>query len=175
MISIIKFFKNIYISVVSPYKRADILRKEGLKIGKNSAIYNKVGFGSEPYLIEIGDNVRITNGVKFITHDGAMWVLRKIGLLENADLFGRIIIGNNVHIGINAIIMPNVTIGDNVIIGVGAIVTRNIPSNSVAVGIPARVIKTIEEYYEKNKDFVDFTNNMNPKEKKDYLTKKYNL
>jgi len=168
-------FKNIYISLLSPYKRADIFRKEGIKIGKNCSIYNKVSFGSEPYLIQIGDNVRLTNGVKFITHDGAMWVLRKLGLLDNADLFGQIIIGNNVHIGINAIIMPNVTIGDNVIIGVGAIVTKNIPSNSVAAGIPARVIKTIEEYYEKNKDIVDFTNNMNPKDKKDYLIKKYNL
>ena len=47
--------------------------------------------------------------------------------------------------------MPGVTIGSRVIIGAGAVVTRDIPDNSVAVGIPARVIKTADEYLEKIK------------------------
>ena len=78
-----------------------------------------------------------------------MWVLRNMKKLENADYFGKIKIGNNVHIGMNVIVMPGVTIGDNVVIGCGAIVTKNIPSNSVAVGVPAKVIESIDEYYEK--------------------------
>ena len=69
--------------------------------------------------------------------------MRKKDLREDIDLFGTIIVGNNVHIGTNAIIMPNVTIGNNVIIGCGAIVTHDIPDNSVAVGVPAKVIKML--------------------------------
>ena len=72
-------------------------------------------------------------------------------------------------------IMPGVTIGSNCIIGCGAIVTKDIPDNSIAVGIPAKVIESIDEYYEKNKDIVDYTKNMSANEKKNYLIKKYNL
>lgn len=60
-------------------------------------------------------------------------------------------IGNDVYIGNNVIILPGVTIGNNVIIGAGAVVTKTIPDNSVAVGVPARVIKTADEYLEKIK------------------------
>ena len=54
---------------------------------------------------------------------------------------GAIVVGNNVHIGVDAIIMPGVTIGNNVIIGAGAIVTKDIPSNVIAYGNPCRVIR----------------------------------
>lgn len=60
-----------------------------------------------------------------------------------------ITIGDNVYIGNNVIILPGVTIGSNVIIGAGAVVSRSIPDNSLAVGVPARVIKTADEYFEK--------------------------
>ena len=133
-------------------KRAEYLRASGAKIGFNSEIYSTASFGSEPYLIEIGDNVRITSGVQLTTHDCGLWVLRNSGKLTNADKFGKIKIGNNVHIGINSVILPGVTIGDNVIIGVGAVVTKNIPSDSVAVGVPAKVIESIDDYYKKNID-----------------------
>jgi serine acetyltransferase len=49
-------------------------------------------------------------------------------------------------IGINAIILPGVTIGPNSVVGAGAIVTKNVPPNSIAVGVPARVIKTMEDF-----------------------------
>ena len=55
-----------------------------------------------------------------------------------------IVIGDDVWIGCGAIINPGVTIGDNVVIGSGSIVTRDIPSNSLAVGTPARVIRKLE-------------------------------
>ena len=150
-------------------KRAELLRKAGAVIGKNSEIYSTVSFGSEPYLIKIGDNVRITSGVNLITHDGGMWVVRNLGYNDEADLFGRITVGNNVHIGINSVIMPGVTIGDNVVIGVGAVVTKDIPSNSVAVGVPCKVIESIDEYYEKSKDKIIYTKNMTYEEKKKYV------
>ena len=54
-------------------------------------------------------------------------------------------IGNGVWVGAGAIILPGVTIGDHSVIGAGAVVNRDIPANCVAVGNPARVIKTIAE------------------------------
>ena len=107
-------------------------------------------FGSEPYLITIGERVEITYGVRFITHDGAAWCLRNYDdRFQELDLMGPIKIGNNVFIGNNAIILPGVTVGDNVIIGAGSVVTKDIPSGSVAAGVPAKVIKTLDEYGEK--------------------------
>ena len=63
------------------------LRNKGLRIGNGCEIYRSVNFGSEPYLISIGNDVRITSGVKFCTHDGGIWTLRKKGLLQDADIF----------------------------------------------------------------------------------------
>lgn len=148
-------------------------RKKGVTIGENCEIYANVGFGSEPYLIHIGNKVRINSKVTLVTHDGGVWVLRNLyEELQDIDRFGAISIGNNVHIGTGAVIMPGVTIGDNCVIGVGAIVTKNIPSNSVAVGVPARVIETIEEYKEKNIDRFEHTKMMNYEQKKEYLLNK---
>lgn len=152
-------------------KRIQILRRLGVKIGNKCEIYPDVSFGSEPYLVELGDNVRLAVGVKITTHDGGLWVLRNDGRLKNADRFGKVKIGNNVHVGLNTIIMPGVTIGDNVIIGCGAVVTKDIPANSVAVGVPAKAIESIDDYYEKIKDKVVYTKSMSVEEKKQYLIK----
>ena len=136
----------------SPSKRANLIKKYlNLSMGTGCEVYDKVTFGSEPYLIDIGDNVRITNGVSFITHDGGTWVLRNTGTAKDADLFGKIKVGNNVHIGINSVIMPGVSIGDNVIVGVGAVVTKDVASNTIVGGVPARLIRTMDEYFEKIK------------------------
>lgn len=169
---IVKFLK---LMLASPTQRAELVRKDGVRIGKGCEIYRGVSFGSEPYLIEVGDKVRVTSGVVFITHDGGMWVLRNNGMLNDADSFGRIKVGNNVHIGINAAIMPGVTIGDNVVIGVGAVVTKDIPPNSIAAGTPAKVLKSIDEYYEKHKVGACFTKHMDAEEKKAFLIKKYEI
>ncbi|MDO5157089.1 MAG: acyltransferase [Eubacteriales bacterium] len=154
------------------------MAKEGCSNRGGCEIYSSADFGSEPYLIKIGDNVRVNACVKFVTHDGGVWVLRHgteaiKSDLSNADLFGTIEIGNNVHIGTGTIIMPGVTIGSNCIIGCGAIVTKNIPDNSIAVGVPARVIETVEEYFEKHKADFDYTKSMSAAEKHEYLCCKY--
>ena len=144
-----------------------ILREGGVKIGSNCVIHKNAIFGTEPYLISIGDNVRITTGVKIITHDGGLWVLRNMGLVDKrSDKVGSVTIGNNVNIGWDAIIMPGVTIGDNVVIGCGSIVTKDVPSNSVAAGVPARVIESIDEYARKNADCIIMTKGLNKEEKK---------
>ncbi len=169
---------KIRIRCCSPTKRAEYYKRLGLSIGKKCSVGAKVSFSSESYLITIGNHVRINEGVKFVTHDGGAWVLRGLAgakstegvlfpqKLEHADLFGRITVGDNVHIGTNAFIMPGVKIGNNCIIGVGAIVTRDIPDNSVAVGIPARVIESIDEYYLKHENDFIYTNHLSAAEKK---------
>ena len=93
--------------------------------------------------------MHITDGVKFITHDGGTLIYRQY--IPDLEITKPITIGNDVYIGNNVIILPGVTIGSNVVIGAGAIVSHNIPDNSVAVGVPARVIKTADEYFEKIK------------------------
>lgn len=147
-------------------------RQQGVVIGDGCSIDPSVKFGSEPYLITVGNNVRINQGVKLITHDGGVWVLRNMKEEnKDIDLFGAIVIGNNVHVGTNTIIMPNVKIGNNCIIGCGAIVTKNIPDNSIAVGVPARVIETIEEYEEKHVNDFHHTKAMSGAEKREYILK----
>ena len=145
-------------------------RSQGAKIGEGCEIYSTANFGSEPYLITIGNKVRINANVQLITHDGGVWVLRNLKEdRKKADIFGCISIGDNVHIGTNATIMPGVKIGNNCIIGCGAIVTKSIPYNSVAVGVPAKVIETIEEYEQKNLDKIVYTKGMDRQEKQKYL------
>lgn len=173
-------FKKIYrkmacilrFGVVTDLKK---FKAEGGTIGKNCEIYPQVEFGSEPYLISIGDHVRITQGVKFITHDGGVWVFRQNKEMMDIDVVGPIKVGNNVHIGWNAIIMPNVTIGDNCVIGAGAVVTRDIPANSVAAGVPAKVIKNLDEYKSKVLANCVHTKKMNKKDKEIYLRKHFGL
>lgn len=150
-------------------------RKKGAKIGDDCEIYTTANLGSEPYLIKIGNHVRINSGVEFVTHDGGVWVCREYIKDINAkqiDLFGKIEIGNNVHIGTNSIIMPNVRIGNNCIIGCGTIVTKNIPDNSIAVGVPAKIIETLDEYIEKNQSKFEYTKALSKNEKKYYLMRK---
>lgn len=169
---ILKVLKKIFLS---PIKYAQSI---GVSVGKNCKFYHNITWGSEPYLIEIGDYVRITNGVSFITHDGGVWVLRNLKFKKediNIDVFKRIKIGNNVHIGWNAIIMGGVTIGNNCIIGAGAVVTKDVPNNTIVAGVPAKKIKSVDEYYEKIKKNCDYTKGMNSKEKKKYLYKKFKI
>lgn len=67
--------------------------------------------------------------------------------------------------------MPNVTIGDNCVIAAGAVVTKNIPSNSVAAGVPARVVESIEEYRSKVLSKCVHTKHLSFENKKRYLQK----
>lgn len=148
--------------------------RNGLTIGEDCYIHSRVDFGSEPYLIKIGNHVRITEGVRFVTHDGGVWVFRKEQELQNADVIGPIVVGDNVHIGVNSIIMPNVHVGDNVVIGAGSVVTKDVPTNCIVAGVPAKVIKTLDEYREKVKKNCLNTHSLSKAEKKNTLLNKLN-
>ena len=89
------------------------------------------------------------------------------------DIIKPIKIGDNVYIGTGCIILPGVTIGDNVIIGAGSIVTKDCKSNSVYAGIPARYIKSLEEYREKIISDINPTKQLSWDEKRNYYIKLY--
>lgn len=141
-------------------------RSIGVQIGENCVISSR-NFSSEPYLIKIGNNVRIANDVKFFTHGGLIPFRDILG--ENIDQFGKVTIGNRVHIGDGVYIMPGVNIGDNVIIGAGTVVTRSIPNNVIVAGNPGRIVGDIDAFFDKVKDLNVGTKQMSYKEKKEYL------
>ena len=101
-------------------------------------------------MITIGENVDINDNFTIMTHDfGTFVFLNKYH--DFVPSSGKVTIGNNVYIGRDVTILKGVTIGDNCIIGLGSIVTKEIPVNSVACGVPAKVVCRIEEYYQKRK------------------------
>ncbi len=124
----------------------------GLKIGKGAVLRNGVDFGSEPFLIEIGENSRVSSNVSFITHSGGQMIMRKVKGYEDVRIFGRIKIGKNTFIGAHSIITHNVHIGDNCIIGAGSLVSSSIPDDTVYGGVPAKFICMVKDYYEKKKN-----------------------
>lgn len=91
--------------------------------------------------VKFGDNVFIAPNCGFYTAGHPLDYETRNKGLEYAK---PIEVGNNVWIGGNVVVLPGVKIGDNVVIGAGSIVTKDIPSNSVAVGNPCRVIKELE-------------------------------
>ena len=104
-----------------------------------------------PWMISIGNHVRITEGVKILTHDYSWSVLKNYrGGVFGAS--GIVEIGDNVFIGMNAIIERNVKIGNNVVIGAGSIVTKDCEENSVYAGVPAKRIMNIDEFLMKRRD-----------------------
>ena len=94
-------------------------------------------------------------------------VLRRI--YPNFDIFGKIKIGNFVHIGERSLIMPGVEIGDNVLVAAGSVVTKSIPCNTVVGGNPAKIICTIDDYFNRNISFNTNSKGMNAIEKKKLL------
>jgi len=103
-----------------------------MDLGKGVRIAHKAHLDKSvnPKGVHIGDHTWVLNGTFVMAHDHCRSL--------KADTF----IGHDCVIGVNAIIMPGVRIGDEVVIGCGAVVTKDIPSNSIAVGVPAKVIKT---------------------------------
>ncbi len=123
----------------------DKLVRRGLKIGKGCNLGSCIIDPSHCFHITIGDNVTFGPGVHILAHDASTKLFLDYTRVANVT------IGNNVFIGAHSIVLPGVTIGDNVIVGAGSVVNRDIPSESVAVGAPARVIKTLADFLETKK------------------------
>lgn len=126
------------------YSSIEYLRSRGVQIGENVHLFNTNIDFCHGFLVSIGDNVTLT-GVTVLAHDASTQI--PLGVSK----VGRVKIGNNVFVGRGSIILPGVSIGDNCVIGAGSVVSNSIPSNSVAVGNPARVVSSYEEFVEKHR------------------------
>jgi acetyltransferase-like isoleucine patch superfamily enzyme len=124
-------------------------KKEGFQIGEHCLNTGKLAFGQEPYLIKIGNYVRLSPGVMFVTHDPGTLVFRELPEYKGLRIFDTIEIKDNCFIGANVIITPGVTIGPNSIVGANSVVTKDVPPNTVVGGCPAKHICTYEEYIQK--------------------------
>lgn len=88
--------------------------------------------------IKLGNRVTICDWVKILTHDYSPV------MHGGKEKLAGITIGNNVFIGIQAIILPGIIIGDNITIGAGAVVTKNLQNNAIYAGNPAIKIKDLK-------------------------------
>ena len=126
------------------------LVKKGLTVGEDVFI----NFGctidrSFCWLVTIGNRVTLAPHVHILAHDAS--ARRELGYTK----MGKVIIGDDVFVGAGSIILPGVQIGDRVIVGAGSVVSKSIPSNSVAVGNPAKVICSYDDYMEKQKNKIE--------------------
>lgn len=154
--------------------RIETLRRLGAKIGNDCLIFT-AEFSTEPYLISIGNHVVVASGTQFITHDGAVWLIRD--QYPNITVFGRISIGDNTFIGINCLVLPNTTIGSNCIVGAGAVVRGKIPDNSVVMGNPGKVVlqtPLVTAIYQGSPDRID-TKHLSPEQRERVVRAHYNI
>lgn len=168
ILNVLKQVVKKYMAKTSPVK---YLRSIGVNVGENCKIFSLEpgSFGSEPYLVSIGNDVIITNGVKFVTHDGSSFLFRKEH--PDLDVMGQISIGNNTFLGMNSIIMPGVTVGSNSIIGAMSLVSRSIPDGCVAAGNPAKVLMSTAEFKIRMLERSSGTGGLSESEKKEELLK----
>ncbi|WP_306601922.1 acyltransferase [Geothrix sp. 21YS21S-2] len=132
------------------YKRFHLwrLRRAGLTFGEGCRFSGLPSFGTEPYLITLGNHVAIASDVVFITHDGGTFAFRHLERYQKVIKYGRITIKDHCVIGERAIILPGVTIGPNSVVAAGSVVSRNIPPSVLAAGNPAKPFLTLHQYAE---------------------------
>lgn len=129
----VKWFLNDFIIEKRP-----ILYKKGSRCYSNTLVDSLT-----PQMVEIGDNFISAPGSIIVAHDASTFLFSKKYRIE------KVIIGSNVFLGANSTVLPGVNIGNNVIIGAGSVVTKDIPSDSVVVGNPARIVSSVNDYIEK--------------------------
>lgn len=121
----------------------------GVSMGEHCLLQGITNWGSEPWLIRIGDYTEISFDCVFITHDGATWVFRNEDKYKTVVKYGEIVVGNRCFIGARSMILPGVKIGDKAIIAAGSVVTKSVPAGEVWGGVPAKFITTVDEYANK--------------------------
>lgn len=154
------FFNSFFRKIAFGYRASsdsyiEHLKSIGCTIGELNKIYSPMTTlidETRPHLLFIGNQVRITGGVKILTHDFSYSVCRPVYHDLINDHVKPTIIGNNIFLGVNSVILPGTIIEDNCIIGAGAVVSSRVTSGSVVAGNPAKTIMTLEEFYNRRKE-----------------------
>ena len=146
-------------------------KKRGMKIGKNPRIFSDLNV-SEPYLVEIGDNVTMSSDVEIITHDNSI-----IKCLDGkTDVFGKVVIGNNCFIGARSVIMYGVELADNTIVAAGSVVTKSVTEKGKIIGgNPAKIIGDTEVFANKYKDYALDMRGLSREEKRRLIEKRQDI
>lgn len=135
--------RRLVLARYNDYTIAEFFRQNGAIVGSECRIMIR-SFGSEPFLVSIGDHCTIAPEASLVTHDGAAWLFTREE--PSIQKFGKISIGDNCFIGLRATIMPGVSIGSNSIVGACSLVTRDVPPNTVVAGCPAVPICDVGTY-----------------------------
>lgn len=161
-------FVILRLMMMSQGKRADYLRRKDIfyHFGKDVKWASNT-IPAEPFLVSIGDNVKVAAGVTFITHDiigGTLALDDEVKKRLGEDIkfrfhMGKIIVGNSVMIGSNSTIMYDVKIGSHVIIAAGSVVTKDVPDGTIVGGNPAKIIGDYYQYAERRSKEKNPTNN----------------
>lgn len=153
-----KDYKNTFLYVMSKnnwffggtiniqFVRPFLNKLRGVKIGKKVAVGDDACIGlTYPELIEIGDNCRISNSVKFIEHGRNLKSFTTgSSILDQKIVSKKIIIEADCHIGVGSIILPGVTIGRGSVIGAGTVVRESVEPYSLVLGNPGKVVKKFD-------------------------------
>ena len=156
-------FKRIYERYILSVEQ--YARRQGVIIGKECLIATR-NWGTEPYLITIGNRVQVTSDVRFYTHGGSHVARYKY---PEFDIFGKIKVEDGAYIGACSMIMPGVTIGEGALVAAGSIVTKSVAPYTVVAGNPARFVCTVDEYIAKNLKYNLNSKGMSSAEKRKYL------
>jgi acetyltransferase-like isoleucine patch superfamily enzyme len=122
-------------------------RRRGAKFGHVVVFSSPVL--SEPHLCAFGNNVFVARDCLFLNHDGSVVMLNRMGLTPVVNIVGKIVVHDNVFIGLRCTVLLNVEIGPNAIVAAGSVVTKDVPPNTVVGGCPAKVICTLDDYLAK--------------------------
>ena len=130
------------------------LRSSGITIGEDVTFFGDLNLVridvTRPSLVKIGNHVKIVSPFSLLTH-GFEWTVFRQKYNEILGSSGKVVIGDNVYFGRECCVLKGTTIGDNVIVGAKSLVNKDIPSDCVAAGVPAKMLAGLDEYFEKRK------------------------
>lgn len=121
------------------FNRVDVFRGAHLTIGDNFQMNDSCHIACAEHVV-IGDDVLIASRVFISDHDHRIPDIGQSPLTSGLDT-AKVSIGSRVWLGEGVCILKGVTIGDDVVVGANSVVTKDIPSGTVCVGAPARIIK----------------------------------
>lgn len=131
-------------------RKVDFWKQNGVRFGRGVLVMPTVELDlSHGFLITIGDRTRIAHHARILVHDASAQRDLHYGRV------GSVTIGSDALIAERVTILPGVTIGDRVMVGVGSVVASDIPSNSRAMGVPARVYGTFDAYLEETRRAIE--------------------